>query len=360
MVTSGLIKKIKSQLGWLPFKINSEYISSPASKRTPTSRIEETSKYLQQDSVPQLYYNVRGLPDLISSGTLQAIVNQLVEQLEKKGFPVDKLSICLINIHDKSVAGYQMDAMQYPASLSKIFWMVAFYAQQDAGFLAPGDISSKDLARMIQDSDNEPASRIVDQLTATKSAPSPQPEDYGIWLDRRMWFNRFFERAGYKNINVSQKNFPIPYLGLTEPTEFDKRMQVSDLDQPIRNQITAYQVARLLYEIAEGKAVSSLASRSMLQLLERDLKISAWKGVEDNAIEGFLGEGLSSDKVEFASKVGFTTQSRQEVALVRTKDGRIAYILAILAEDSAYANDWKIFPAISQDVFTQMSLISSR
>lgn len=361
LLKSDLIKKIEGQISFLPFiQAKNESISYPVNSRYATPSIEKASKYPQQGSSSQLYYTVKSPTNLYPNDTLQAVVNHVVKQLEKEGLPVDRLSVCLIDIRDKSIAGHQMDAMRYPASLSKLFWMVALYAQQDAGFLAPEDISSKDLTRMIQDSDNEPASRIVDQLTATQSTPIPQPSDYRAWLDRRMWFNRFFERAGYKDINVSQKNFPIPYLGLIEPTGFDKRMQGNNLEQPIRNQITAYQVARLLYEIAEGQAVSSSASRSMLQLLERDLRTNAWQGVEDNAIEGFLGEGLSPDQVEFASKVGFTTQSRQEVALVRSKDGRVAYILAILAEDSAYANDWKIFPAISQDVFTQMSLISSK
>jgi hypothetical protein len=115
----------------------------------------------------------------------------------------------------------------------------------------------------------------------------------------------------------------------------------------------------LLYEIAEGRAISQPASRSMMQLLKRDLQPEAWKLVEDNAVEGFLGEGLSPDTVDFVSKVGFTTQSRQEVALIQTKDGQVAYVLAILAENPLYSNDWEIFPVISQAVFAQMSMIAS-
>ena len=97
----------------------------------------------------------------------------------------------------------------------------------------------------------------------------------------------------------------------------------------------------------------------MMQLLKRDLQPEAWKLVEDNAVEGFLGEGLSPDTVDFVSKVGFTTQSRQEVALIQTKDGQVAYVLAILAENPLYSNDWEIFPVISQAVFAQMSMIAS-
>jgi hypothetical protein len=54
------------------------------------------------------------------------------------------------------------------------------------------------------------------------------------------------------------------------------------------------------------------------------------------------------------SKAGWTSSTRQEVAFVKTRKGKTAYILAIFAEDRAYAQDGKIFPKMSRLVFDRM------
>lgn len=342
-----------------PFQRSNLPVANARGDRIISQKNETSLKSSQKDEIPQLYYKLANSTILSSDKNLQTIVDSVVEQVKARGLPVGRLSICLIDIHHRTVAGYQAHIMHYPASLSKLFWLVAFYAQLDAGLLKFDNNSQQDLLDMIQDSDNEAASRIVDQLTKTRSGIAPSPQDYTVWRYRREWFNRFFQQAEYRNINLSQKNFPIPYLGMKLPEGFDKQLQGTYSENPVRNQISAYQAARLLYEIAEGRAISQPASRSMMQLLKRDLQPEAWKLVEDNAVEGFLGEGLSPDTVDFVSKVGFTTQSRQEVALIQTKDGQVAYVLAILAENPLYSNDWEIFPVISQAVFAQMSMIAS-
>ncbi|AIE74548.1 Beta-lactamase superfamily protein [Synechocystis sp. PCC 6714] len=67
-----------------------------------------------------------------------------------------------------------------------------------------------------------------------------------------------------------------------------------------------------------------------------------------------FGESLPTD-IEFVSKAGWTSQTRQETAYIATMDGKTKYILTVFAEDPDYSKDKTIFPAISKKVFELMS-----
>jgi beta-lactamase class A len=100
-------------------------------------------------------------------------------------------------------------------------------------------------------------------------------------------------------------------------------------------------------------------SQNLQQWLAWDLTSQEWKNIDSNTgrfnpIRTFFGESLPTD-IYFASKAGWTSNSRQEVAFVRTRDGKTAYILAAFAEDAAYAKNSQIFPQISRQVFERMN-----
>lgn len=305
-----------------------------------------------------LVYNINQAPRFQFSDELQLIVDEAIELAESKGLPTSALSISLIEAKTGKIAGYQEKTLRYPASLSKLFWMVALYAQVEKNLLPKDTVFSTEecqnnLCKMVQKSDNDAASRILDLLTDTTSQV-PNSENYDQWLNQRQWVNRFFQEAGYQNINVSQKNFPIPYLKLEGPQEFELRMR-GNPDNPIRNKMSSEQVARLMYEIFSGQAVSQKASENMMQLMRRDLRPEVWQQEQYNSVQGFLSELLPSSEVYVASKVGWTSTSRQEVAYIATKDGKSAYILAIFGDDPAFADDWKIFPEISLHIYRRMN-----
>ncbi|PLZ31529.1 hypothetical protein CBP27_20855 [Fischerella thermalis WC542] len=116
-----------------------------------------------------------------------------------------------------------------------------------------------------------------------------------------------------------------------------------------------------MYEIFTGQAVGPEYSEQMASLLTRDLRPEAWKlqppnPDEFNPVENFLGESLASDadQIVFASKAGWTSASRQEVAYVATKNRKTRYIIAIFGETPAYAASQNAFPDISRLVFDQM------
>lgn len=306
-----------------------------------------------QRKSPEFIYNVTTTPPQIYDQTLQDIVDQTIQLVASKNFPTEPLSITLIDVsdpHAHTFAGYQNQVLRFPASVAKLFWMVAFYEALDRGMIANPKSFNLDLERMMSISDNDGASRILDAITQTESGPALSGEALTTFLQKRFQINQFFRQAGYENIRLSTKNYPIYQRQEQEPTGRDLQVREND---SFRNQVTTDHAARILYEIYTRQAVSPQYSAQMAYLLTRDLNPRRWRNDPISPIKGFLGEPLPP-KIYFGSKVGYTSKSRQEVAFIRTLDDRAMYIVVVFAEDPAYAKDDTIFPTISEFIFTQM------
>lgn len=309
----------------------------------------------------QLTYNVTTPPNLTESPDLQEIVDRVVTLAADKRFPTAPLSVTLIDLKTNEIASYQQNESRYPASVVKMFWMAAFYAQAEKGIIPNKLDLYSEVENMIKTSSNDAASRVLDSITGTRSwSKSPLPDnEFKQWLDSRNTINNFFERAGYINLNINQKTFPIPSLKIDSPEGTDLQMRGNNIEKPIRNHVTTYHAARLLYEISQGQAVSQQASREMLQLLTRDVSKEIWQAqppnpIEFNPVESFFGESLP-DSTKLMSKAGWFSGARNEAAFVQTQDGQVAYILVVFADDKAYAEEKNIFPEISRFVYRQMT-----
>jgi hypothetical protein len=100
----------------------------------------------------------------------------------------------------------------------------------------------------------------------------------------------------------------------------------------------------------------------MKKLLTRNIDPNFWKKqppnpVDFNPVESFFGAGLPEGETEnIVSKAGWTSASRQEVAFIKSKDGKTNYILAVFGDRAAYGKSKKIFPEIANLVHKQMRL----
>lgn len=303
-------------------------------------------------------YNVKTPPNFKHNDNLQFIVDDIVNLARSKGLSTDTLSIYLIDVKRDTYAEYQGNVLRFPASVSKLFWMVGYYDRVFAGLQPDEPIQDFkhckiDICKMVQKSDNEAASHILDRLTNTSSIQDDQPENFPTWKSKRLSINDFFQEAGYTNINVSQKNFPIPDIQMEEPQGRDLQMR-EDLRNPTRNKISVEQASRLMYEIMRREAISPKASETMIQLLRKYLNPEVWQNEQYNGIEGFFGESLAAEAVAFYTKVGWTQASRQEVAYIQSLDGSSDYILAVFGDSPDYGSDWRIFPEISNRVYNRM------
>lgn len=319
-----------------------------------TSRLES-----REGINPNWVYNVTNPTHFNPNDNLQKIVNEVVYTARMRGLPTNSLSIHLIDLNQQTEGTYQADVFRYPASIPKLFWLVAYYSLQAERNIPPQPIDLPQMGcvtticKLIQKSDNEAASRIVDFITDTTSIS--HTEDYQTWLNKRYSVNYFFQKSGYSGINISQKNFPIPYLGMNYPQGWDLRMR-GDNQPPIRNQMTARHASRLMYEIATYQAVSQTTSMQIMSLLKIDLNPQVWKPEEYDSVDGFLGKGIyqNRQKIDFYSKVGWTNDSRLEVALIHHRSKNRAYIISVFGDGAAYGEDWEFFPIISRLVYERM------
>jgi len=349
-------------IGWIitiPFRsrrpTEPPVISPQETIAPPTTETSANLVAAQDDRT--FTYNIKTPPNPIYSQELQLIVNEAANIATTKELPVEKLSISLIDVSNSqshTFAGYQNQTLRFPASVAKFFWMAAFYSALEKGIITQKESAfTSDLEQMIRFSNNDAASRILDTITDTKSGGQLTGTELETWLTKRRQINQFFQSAGYTNIMLSTKNYPVHYLRQEQPAGRDLQLK-GDPSQPMRNQVTTDQAARLIYEIYTRQAVSSIASRKMAYLLTRDLDPKAWKKDPTNPIKGFLGESLPTN-IYFGSKVGYTSKSRSEAAFVRTLDDKAIYILVVFADDPAYSKDETIFPAISQYVFDRLN-----
>lgn len=327
---------------------NSSKILPPVSFQQPKQPIQEIA------------YKFIDYPDFQQNKQLQSIIDDVVNFARNKNLSTEEISISLIDVNKGEIAGYQENKLRFPASVAKLFWMVALYGQFESSILQEPGMFDGDLDKMIQESDNEATSRIIDYITDTRSGSELKGIQYQNWLYKRTWINRFFQKAGYQGINISNKTFPIPSEMMDLPKGRDLQLRGSNIKNQARNKISTQQAARLMYEIANKRALSPESSQKMMAWLDRTeiIKSGSWKNIDPNfyfnPIKGFLGEYFAtiSQPVYFASKAGWTSKTRQEVAYIN--DGKNIYILAIFVESPDYAQNWKIFPEISKLIYQKM------
>jgi beta-lactamase class A len=321
----------------------------PAKTQSQTQNITVSASSSQDDKT--VVYNVKNPPNLTPSKDLQTLVDRAVEIAKIQGLPTESLSISLIDVSNPKthrIAGYNNTILRFPASVAKLYWMVAFFGYAEKGYIPKESPFYTDLSQMMRISDNDSASRIVDAITQTESGENLDPTELKKWIEKRSQVNRFFDQSGFTGINLTTKNYPITGVG-EAPIGRDLQLRENP-PYSKGNLVTTDQTARLMYDIYTKQSISPLASTKMAYLLTRDLNPKAWRNIDANPIEGFLGESLPLD-IYYGSKVGYTSRSRQEVAFVRTLNDKAIYILAVFGDDPAYAKNEEVFPKMSRYIF---------
>lgn len=228
----------------------------------------------------------------------------------------------------------------YPASIVKLFYLVAIQEWLQQGMIADSSELQRAIKDAIVDSSNDATSLIVDILTGTTSGPELPPEPFFTWKQQRNIVNRYFKSLGWQeleNINVNQKPW--------NECPYGRERAFLGTMMENRNMLNTDGVARLLHSIIGGVAVNRDRSEQMMQLLQRDLNID--KSVQaENQITGFLGEGLPSE-ARIWSKAGWTSQTRHDAAYIEIPNLQ-PYLLVVFTEGTANAGNKEIIPFISK------------
>lgn len=224
----------------------------------------------------------------------------------------EELAVTLVNLRNPDAPiweDHRGDAPTYPASVVKLFYLVAAHRQMEDGKIADTAELRRALRDMIVDSGNEATGYVVDVLTGTTSGPELSLPELQSWHERRNVVNRYFHALGYPEINANRKTW--------NEGPYGRDMQAVQQFQPARNSLTTNATARLLVEIAAGRCVSAERSAQMLELLQRNF--SDPKSTDYQARE-FIGVSLPSS-ARLWSKCGDMSQARHDAALIELAGG---------------------------------------
>ena len=240
----------------------------------------------------------------------------------------------------------------YPASVVKLFYLVAIYEWLEKGMVPKSAELERAIRDMIVDSGNDATSLVIDVLTGTTSGPELPPGPFETWKLQRNIVNRYFHSLGWsemETINVNQKTWCDGPYGR-------ERAFLGELMEN-RNMLTTNATARLLHSIVGGVAVSSARSQTMMALLKRSLNpVDLTTDNDENQLTGFLGSGLPQN-AQVWSKAGWTSGVRHDAAYIELSNQR-PYLLVVFTEGKAHSQNRAILPIVSQQIAAAVGTLS--
>ena len=277
--------------------------------------------------------------------SLQDLVNSAakttLERFSGRKLQEDQLSITLIDLRDPKrpvTAGFRGNERVYPASVVKLFYLVAAHRWLEDKKIELTPELTRALRDMIVDSSNEATQYVVDVLTQTTSGYELPAKEMEEWQYKRNAVNRYFSSLGYTNINVNQKTFCEDAYGRENVSRGPKGEN--------RNKLTTDATARLLMEIVTGKVATPARTAQMMDLLKRDY--SRQTTDNDDQGTGFTGIALHGrDGFRLWSKAGWTSTTRHDVAYIEMPDGG-KFVLATFT--SGHSTDREIIPTVARVV----------
>jgi beta-lactamase class A len=286
---------------------------------------------------------------LARADSLQQLVNTAahaaLDKFADKKLTESQLSITLIDLRDDQhplTASFRGNERVYPASVVKLFYLVAVHRWLEDKKIQETPELKRGVRDMIFDSSNEATQYVVDVLTQTTGGFELPPKEMEEWQYKRNAVNRFYSSLGFTNINVNQKTFCEDAYG---------RERVSrGPNGENRNKLTTDATARLLSEIATGRAVNPAHSAQMMELLKRDY--TGTSKDNDDQGHGFTGIALQGmTGVKLWSKAGWTSTTRHDAAYVELPNGA-KFVLVTFTTD--HANEREVIPTIAKVVIDAM------
>ena len=284
---------------------------------------------------------------LAESSELRTILASSISEITASRFKPNEIAATLIDLHDpRNLRWANVNGEQalYPASVVKMFYMVALHRQLEDKKVTLTKELERGLRDMIVDSSNEATQYILDVLTDTSSGAELPKREFDEWQFKRNRVNRYLSAMGYTGINVNQKTFCEDAYGIEQQSRNYKGEN--------RNMLTTNATARMLAEIVLGHVAMPERTRAMMDLMKRD----PWKGTADmdDRSTGFIGRALLEKQIAGArlwSKAGWTSRSRHEAAYVELPDGR-KLVLVIFTENHATARE--LIPTIAGRVIDKL------
>lgn len=258
----------------------------------------------------------------------------------------DQFAITALDLTHEAAASYRGDAAIYPASVVKLFYLVAAHERMHSGALADSPELRRAMHDMIVDSSNDATAVVLDSITETTGGPELPPGELAVWSEKRNSVNRYFASLGYTGININQKTFAEGPYG--------RERQSRGPHFENNNRLTTDATAKLLRSVVDGAAVTKSRSLEMMDLLRRDLAAPT-KDPDSQAL-GFSGKALPAGSRYYA-KAGWTSTTRHDATYVELPNGA-RYIAVIFTVD--HSNQPEIIPFVAKRLAEYFSAAVNR
>lgn len=253
--------------------------------------------------------------------------------------------------HIPRAANYREVERIYPASVVKLFYLVAIHEWLEQGMVQTSVELQRAITDMIVDSSNDATGLVVDILSGTTSGPELPAGPFQTWQHQRNIVNRYFQSLQWPElatVNMNQKTWCDGPYGR-------ERAFVGELYEN-RNMLTTQAVARLLHSIVGGVSVSAVRSQAMMDLMLRSLDPVYLAANPENQVTGYLGAGLPQT-AKLWSKSGITSKVRHDAAYIEVPD--IApYLLVVFTEGAEHSCNEAILPFISREILADLQVSS--
>jgi Beta-lactamase enzyme family len=278
--------------------------------------------------------------------TLQLHLNQVAEwtlhEYAARGLQADGLALAAVRLGPDGTtewAHVRGDAAVYPASLVKLFYLVAVHGFLDDGRIAGSAELERAVTDMIVDSANDPTNYLLEVLTGASGGADLPEAELAAWMEQRQAVNQYFRALGYTNVNACQKTWAEGPYG--------RERQGYGAGFELRNSASANAIARLWIEqIIHAQGPRAEARRA---LLSRDITASSTD--PDDQRTAFTARGLPSG-AKLWSKAGWTTKVRHDAAYVELPTGE-KIVWVILTQ--GVSGDRAVIPAVSRRFFAWFS-----
>lgn len=236
-------------------------------------------------------------------------------------------------------ASYRGVELIYPASVVKLFYLVAAHEWMEREMVPTTPELERALRDMIVDSSNDATGFVLDVLTGTTSGPELPDGPFETWKTQRNIINRYYESLQWpelETINANQKTWCDGPYGR-------ERIFLGETYEN-RNMLTTEATARLLHSIVGGVAVSGARSQTMMTLMRRSLDPRSLAADPENQVTGFLGAGLPLN-ASLWSKAGLTSKVRHDAVYVELA-GYSPFLLVVFTEGPEHSQNEAILPFV--------------
>lgn len=283
---------------------------------------------------------------VVRAPTLQLHLNQVAEwtvhEYAARGLQADGLALAAVWLRPDGTtewAHVRGDAPMYPASLVKLFYLVAVHGFLDDGRIADSAELERAITDMIVDSANDPTNYLLEVLTGASGGAELPEAALAAWMEQRQAVNRYLRALGYTDVNACQKTWAEGPYG--------RERQGYGPNFELRNSASANAIAKLWVEqIILAKGPRADARRT---LLSRDFTITSTD--PDDQRTAFTARGLPSG-AKLWSKAGWTTKVRHDAAYVELPTGeRLVWVILT----QGVSSDRALIPAVSRRFFAWFS-----